>query len=69
MELTFGDIMHAAAQDKVSVLSSPSLWCCEPLIQERVACTAGIDVRAVVEILRRESYRRGLAATIVGDHH
>lgn len=69
MELTFGDIMHAAALDRVSVLSSPSLWCCEPLIQRRIPCTADINVKAVIEVLRREAYRRGLAATLVGDHH
>jgi heterodisulfide reductase subunit C len=69
MELTFGDVMHAIAMDDVAVLSSPSLWCCEPLIQSRLFCTADIDVKSVIGALRREAYRRGLAATLVGDHH
>jgi heterodisulfide reductase subunit C len=69
MELTFGDIMRATALDKPTVLSSPSLWCCEPLIRRPLHCQADIDVPAVIEVLRREAFRRGLAPALVGDQH
>ncbi|HET7011448.1 MAG TPA: hypothetical protein VFI11_11800 [Anaerolineales bacterium] len=69
MELTFGEIMRAAARNEVTVLSSPSLWCCEPLIRQRLHCQAEINVPAVIEVLRREAYRRGLAAPMMGDQH
>ncbi len=69
MELTFGEIMRATARDEVAVLSSPSLWCCEPLIRRPLHCQADLDVPAVIEILRREAFRRGLAPAMLGDQH
>jgi len=70
MELTFGEIMRATARDETSVLSSPSLWCCETLIRRRPPCQADIDVPAVIGVLRREAWKRGLAAgAIGGDQH
>jgi len=71
MELTFGEIMRAAARDEVSVLASPSLWCCEPLIRRPLHCQADIDVPVVIEVLRQEAWRRGLAAAMspAEDHH
>jgi heterodisulfide reductase subunit C len=70
MELTFGEILRAAARDDITVLSSPSLWCCEPLIRRRPTCQADIDVPAVIGVLRREARKRGLAAAAFGvDQH
>ena len=67
MELTFGEILRATAHDETSVLASPSLWCCEPLIRRRLKCQADIDVPAVIGVLRSEARRRGLAAGATGE--
>jgi heterodisulfide reductase subunit C len=66
MEMTFGEIMRAAALDDETVLSSPSLWCCETLIRRRLACQADIDVPAVIGVLRKEARKRGVAAAATG---
>ncbi len=67
MELTFGEILRATARNEMSVLGSPSLWCCEPLIRRRPSCQADIDVPAVIGVLRSEARRRGLAAGVCGE--
>ena len=67
MELTFGEILRAAGRNETSVLASPSLWCCEPLIRRRPSCQADIDVPAVIAVLRSEARRRGLAAGATGE--
>jgi heterodisulfide reductase subunit C len=70
MELTFGEILRAVGRDEISILASPSLWCCEPLIRRRLTCQADIDVPAVIDILRREAWKRGVAAgAFGGDQH
>jgi heterodisulfide reductase subunit C len=63
MDLTFGELMQAAARNDERVLSSASLWASEPLAG-RVICQQGINVLSVLEVLRKEAERRGYAPGI-----
>lgn len=61
MDLTFGEILRCAARDDPRALTCASLWRCEPLLDRPAPCPAGLDIPAVIGVLRSESVHRGLA--------
>ena len=58
MDLTFGEIMQAAARDDPQALDNSTLWACDDLLP-RVRCRSGIDVASVILVLVREAELRG----------
>ena len=61
MDMSFGEIMRAAARDDPVTLSNRSLWTCDGVLESMTHCQAGIDIPAVIHLLRREAKTRGVA--------
>jgi heterodisulfide reductase subunit C len=61
MDLSFGEIMRAAARDDPQALQNATLWACDDLIERNARCQAGLDIASVILVLRREAQVRGLA--------
>ncbi len=61
MDISFGEIMRAAARDSSSALKNQSLWACDDLLEKNPKCQAGIDIPSVILALRREAQLRGYA--------
>ena len=61
MDLTLGELMQAVVRDEIRALTSRTLWACDPLLDGRLRCQQGIDVVVVIQALRQEAARRGLA--------
>ncbi len=59
MDMTFGELMQAAARDDPRALSNDTLWACEPLLRQPIPCQAGLDVAQVVRALQRLALREG----------
>ena len=59
MDLTFGEVMQAAARDDPQALDNNTLWTCDDLLP-RVRCPSGIDIASVILVLIREGELRGL---------
>jgi heterodisulfide reductase subunit C len=59
MDLTFGEIMQAAARNDPQALENSTLWTCDDLLP-RVRCPSGIDVASVILALVREAELRGI---------
>jgi hypothetical protein len=62
MDLTFGEIMQAAARDDSRALYNDTLAACDDLLP-RVRCPSGIDIASVMLALVREAERRGRQTT------
>jgi heterodisulfide reductase subunit C len=62
MDLTFGEIMQAAARNDITALTNKTLWTCDDLLASHLLCPNGIDIPAVIIALARESASRGLAS-------
>lgn len=60
MDLSIGEVMQGAARNDERVLACTSLWIIESL-PGRIVCQQGINVPAVLEVLRQEAVRRGYA--------
>jgi heterodisulfide reductase subunit C len=58
MDLTFGEVMQAAARDDPLALENQTLWACDDLLP-RVRCPSGIDIASVILVLVREAELRG----------
>ena len=58
MDLTFGEIMRAAARDDPRALDNQTLATCDELLP-RVRCPSGIDIASVILALVREAELRG----------
>jgi hypothetical protein len=59
MDLGIGELMQAAAANRVRVLSCRTLWNCEELLETPPICHVGLDIAAIILALQRESIRRG----------
>ncbi|MGD8759191.1 MAG: hypothetical protein PVJ07_02945 [Anaerolineales bacterium] len=59
MDLSIGELMQAAAANRVRVLSCRTLWNCEELLETPPICHVGLDIAAIIVALQRESLRRG----------
>jgi heterodisulfide reductase subunit C len=62
MDLTFGEIMQAAARDDAKAIENSTLWTCDDLLP-RVRCPSGIDIASVILVLVREAELRGVRTT------
>ena len=60
MDLQFGELMRAAAKDDPTALLNETLWSCEPVFEGGFNCQSGIQLQAVINILRREAKIRGV---------
>jgi heterodisulfide reductase subunit C len=58
MDLTFGEVMQAAARDDPQAIENSTLWTCDDLLP-RVRCPSGIDIASVILALVREAELRG----------
>ncbi|TFH37939.1 MAG: hypothetical protein E4G99_00995 [Anaerolineales bacterium] len=60
MDLSFGEILHAAARDLPLALSNRTLWTCDTLLQNGLHCQNEIDIARIVQALRAEAHVRGI---------
>ncbi len=63
MDLTFGEVLQAAARDDLQALTNRTLWNCDRALADRPRCQEGIDIAAVMAALRQEARRRGYTPT------
>ncbi len=61
MDLTFGEILQAAARDDPIALTNSTLWACDDLLLFCSVCHNKIDIPSVILALQREAELRGLA--------
>ena len=64
MDITFNEVMQAAACNDLGVFESPLLWNCNTLLESNLICTAGIDIPKVIHALRDEAEIRGIKFSI-----
>ncbi|HLC02343.1 MAG TPA: hypothetical protein VJK02_04855 [Anaerolineales bacterium] len=62
MDLTFGEVLRAAARDDPGALDNQTLWACDELLA-RVRCPSGIDIASVILALIHEAELRGQRTT------
>lgn len=62
MDLTLGEIIRAAAQDKPSALNNKSLWNCDSILERNPVCPSGLNRIDVILALREEAILRGFPA-------
>jgi heterodisulfide reductase subunit C len=60
MDLTFGEIFRAAANDHTRALTSLTLWTCDKLLHNGLHCQNGLDLEAIIQALRDEASLRGI---------
>lgn len=61
MDLSFGEILQAAARDDPIALTNSTLWACDDLLLYCSICHNKIDIPSVILALQREAELRGLA--------
>lgn len=61
MDLSFGEILQAAARNDSLALTNTSLWSCDDLLLYCSLCHNGIDIPSVILALQGEAELRGLA--------
>lgn len=59
MDLSFGDIMRAAAKDDTLALENETLWNCDVVVERYPICPSGLDRSRVIQALREEASLRG----------
>jgi heterodisulfide reductase subunit C len=59
MDLSFGEIVRAAAQNDLLALDNLTLWNCDPLLASNPRCPSGLDRVTVIQALREEASVRG----------
>jgi heterodisulfide reductase subunit C len=62
MDLSFGDVIRAAARDDPIALTNDTLWNCDEALIRQPICQSGLDIYAVIQTLRFEAKERGLAS-------
>ena len=60
MDLTFGEVLQAAARNDPSALTNKTLRACDDLLGPQLLCPHGIDIAAVIIALAREARSRGV---------
>ena len=60
MDLCFGELMRAAAKDDPIALLNETLWNCDLILDGGFNCQSGIQLQAVINVLRREAKIRGI---------
>jgi heterodisulfide reductase subunit C len=61
MDLTFGEVLQAAARNDSAALTNDTLWSCDDLLGPQLLCPHSIDIAAVIITLAREATSRGFA--------
>jgi heterodisulfide reductase subunit C len=59
MDLTFGEIFRAVLHDPSKALTNRTLWTCDKLLHNGLHCQNGLDIPAIVDVLRSEARLRG----------
>jgi heterodisulfide reductase subunit C len=59
IDITFNEVMQAAARNDLSILENPILWNCDTLLESNLTCMGGIDIAKVIHTLRDEAEIRG----------
>ena len=62
LDIPVGSMIQMIMFDDEEILTSRTLWSDCVLAKARLACHRGIDISAVMQVLRAEAQRRGLAA-------
>jgi heterodisulfide reductase subunit C len=62
MDLTFGEVLQAAARNDPVALTNDTLWACDDLLGPQLICPHNIDIPAVIITLAREARSKGLAS-------
>ena len=63
MDITFNEVMQAAARNDINVFENPILWNCDNLLESDLICLGGIDIPKVIHALRDEAEIRGFTFT------
>lgn len=58
MDLTFGEVLRAAARNDPRALKNRTLWACDELLELNPRCQAGLDLASIVLALRREAQEK-----------
>ena len=61
MDIPVGSMIQMIMFDDEEILTSQTLWSDCVLAKARLACHRGIDISAVMQALRTEAQRRGIA--------
>ena len=61
MDIPVGSMIQMIMFDDEEILTSHTLWSDCVLAKARLACHRGIDIAAVMQVLRGEAQRRGLS--------
>ena len=61
MDIPVGSMIQMIVFDDEEILTSRTVWSDCVLTKARLACSRGIDISAVMQALREEATRRGLA--------
>lgn len=59
MDLTFGEVLQAAARNDPAALTNNTLWTCDDLLGPQMLCPNNIDIAAAIITLAREARSRG----------
>ena len=62
LDIPLGSMIQMVMFNDEEVLTTRTLWSDCVLTKARLACNRGIDISAVMQALRAEAQRRGLAA-------
>ena len=62
LDIPIGSMIQMVMFNDEEVLTTRTLWSDCVLAKARLACNRGIDISAVMQALRAEAQRRGLAA-------
>lgn len=60
MDLTYGEVMRAAASGHPSALDNETIWVEADFAYASRCCQSGIDIGAVIRFLRAEATRQGI---------
>ncbi len=63
MDLSFGELIRAAAENDPLALDNKTLWNCDTLIETSPRCPSGLNRATVIQVLREEAYARGYYQT------
>ncbi|HHH41813.1 MAG TPA: hypothetical protein ENK56_07390 [Chloroflexi bacterium] len=61
MDLLPSEVMQAVRQDDERALTNRTIWVCADADPDGMICPEGLDLHAIMAVLREEARRRGLA--------
>ena len=60
MDMTFGEILQAAARDSPRALDNRTIWTYKESLPAEAKCPSGLDVGEILQVLQEEARLRGL---------